>query len=1394
MPHNPHGEDQMPVTRRSEDVQARSEDLHNPQNPFSPQQVSILKKFPKLAAYFDYADRENVDGPLPEKWQKLSELSEILQRLISKFNDENGKMNQILYEDAPESEKQFIISIANDIKQIVFQDPEGFLRSKNAQMCIQLTIMRKECIKKALEKIALESPEKAFEMYVQTIESWGPDSDPEKSSEKEMQEIKKGFITDYMYDQKEQLVNSFDESPIEKANALMALKERAQLEGIYFTMQYDVLTNMIVRAFEKIDKKNIENQIFFYRQLKDGFPGLGMLPDKIRSNFYDIYEKYPDEDKYKKFLDTFLESAPEILLLSASDYYSAENWTKENRLQFIQKILEIPNGKKSSLSNIKLYNLPEITSSEILQTILETQLEYNAIMFEFNLNALNNVHEQAKNALIIKAIQKIPSMIASDFKKWKPFFTEKQLDIFIQNTLDDPYRYTSIDVQPSHEQLQKHFAKKENQHAAEYKRVITIFHCIEFFENELQSLENDTPTNLSKEAKLKKILLLGILGVQNIKDPEKYVEIKQKLLGYALEKGSPITEKAAQALAELAKNGDVDIAAYFANILKERPKISKNKDEKQGVLGLTSVQELALRTLTHINTQTTNEQLLNLVFVEDLDPRVRTLILKKIATNNNTPFPPQTRQYILNDIQTKKSRFNSKDLLLFKSILQIPSADLRKKSIEQFDGVFMEFIENKQSPKKVQNEQYPAVPENIFLTLWKFSSGKPEILQKFNTLYTSNKSTAMKDRLLFSIVNALSCSKEILAAMQNKILTLDFTDEQNAKDISSILTTLTFLDSTNKPDEQIKTNVLDILLTEQISLTDINEKLKLIATNKIKEMLPDERMHIETISKLWEEWGTLEPIFVYAEKMRVAGNNKIISYLAEMVVHMDPPAYEKWKAWRYETQNNPTKNEQIGHLNSYEQTIWRENHFVEVQDTIEDAIPDDKPTKIKNFIEGSIREGHIFSGVITVDPKYAFIQQQLYLICRESDANPENRDTIIHTAIASIQTDIQNLQAIERQSILPKLENAYKLFTEKKQISINSKTKNALQFLENYISKEQFLKMKDLYAEAEKNGEKFIDAQTFIGNDFEKNIAQTIQSITAESTQALQSDICKKYDIDPQAKNPTVLRNKLNELKILKDLLLLQKLDSETIAQDRLSLTTASSDALSTTFENLKKYFKDNLTFVQDLENMQAVLPDREQIFRKRKLVMMITDSPQMLLQAGKYPTGCGSCQNYEGDSSWNCALGGYVGDAHTKVSFLIDLNKLPEDIQEEIAQKGFEAVKSKIPEQMLLEASIARSIIKMVKTSEGKPAIFIEPTYTSLNKSDKSMNSVFNSAVSRYIAKAMGIQIYRGSNDKSQIRVTVPPSNNPGGQYEDCGAGNAGNAGMGIMREAYTMPAVEII
>ena len=66
-------------------------------------------------------------------------------------------------------------------------------------------------------------------------------------------------------------------------------------------------------------------------------------------------------------------------------------------------------------------------------------------------------------------------------------------------------------------------------------------------------------------------------------------------------------------------------------------------------------------------------------------------------------------------------------------------------------------------------------------------------------------------------------------------------------------------------------------------------------------------------------------------------------------------------------------------------------------------------------------------------------------------------------------------------------------------------------------------------------------------------------------------------------------------------------------------------------------------------------------------------------------------------------------------------------------------------------------------------------------------MDKYFNIFLELSVAKPMGIQLVRGEGKET---VKVPASRNPNGQYEDCGAGNAGHAGMGIKKGGYTMSA----
>jgi hypothetical protein len=260
-------------------------------------------------------------------------------------------------------------------------------------------------------------------------------------------------------------------------------------------------------------------------------------------------------------------------------------------------------------------------------------------------------------------------------------------------------------------------------------------------------------------------------------------------------------------------------------------------------------------------------------------------------------------------------------------------------------------------------------------------------------------------------------------------------------------------------------------------------------------------------------------------------------------------------------------------------------------------------------------------------------------------------------------------------------------------------------------------------------------------------------------------------------------------MRALLDILSLSVLTPKLIATNQIEDKNdkKTGGQLTTVLARLHEYFRDTPAFVQDLENIEATLTQKENLGSQRRLAMLITDDPQILLQIGKYPIGCGSCQNYEGDPGHNIALTGYLADAHSKAMLMIDLKKLPKAVLERIEVEGFDAVKKSITSQEILEAAVGRSIAKLVRVPEGEPVLFLEPTYSVMNKGDHSMDRLFDIFAKLAVCEPMGIRLVRGEGRES---VHVPSSRSPGGQYEDCAAGNAGHAGMGIKVGDYYMPA----
>jgi hypothetical protein len=454
------------------------------------------------------------------------------------------------------------------------------------------------------------------------------------------------------------------------------------------------------------------------------------------------------------------------------------------------------------------------------------------------------------------------------------------------------------------------------------------------------------------------------------------------------------------------------------------------------------------------------------------------------------------------------------------------------------------------------------------------------------------------------------------------------------------------------------------------------------------------------------------------------------------------------------------------------------------------ATPSDKPKQVFRFLEGALREGHIYNEYIVGSDRHKFIQEKLQQAYGLISEHPTQKDTILNSAVEAISGDIEKIDSIIRFSTLPKLEQALLHFAEGKTVPINAKSKNLVGFLSQFLSKEKIKEVEKNYREAEANNVSGVGSGRIIDASAREMLKNKVDEIQKKYQETVDTEIISQYGLKKdELKNIGQFYQKRQELKALVDLYRVSAVDIKKIATNRISdRFEEKNETLTKVLLGLKNYFKDNPAFVQDIENINAVISQREDVGAKRRLAMIVTDSPQMLFQVGKYPLGCGSCQNYEGSPDWNKSLAGYVTDAHIKVSYLIDLNKLPDPIKQEIESKGFGEVKESIPHQDLLEASVARSVIKMTKIGAvGEPALFIEPTYSSINKGDLSMDKYFNIFLELMISEPMKIRLVRGGGSD---RVLVPKSRNPSGQYEDGKDGDAGNAGMGIQTGSYTMPA----
>ena len=312
-----------------------------------------------------------------------------------------------------------------------------------------------------------------------------------------------------------------------------------------------------------------------------------------------------------------------------------------------------------------------------------------------------------------------------------------------------------------------------------------------------------------------------------------------------------------------------------------------------------------------------------------------------------------------------------------------------------------------------------------------------------------------------------------------------------------------------------------------------------------------------------------------------------------------------------------------------------------------------------------------------------------------------------------------------------------------------------------------------------------------------EQIAVVQQAILRELAEIQQSDLLKDikdfFGMVPSAANEA--REAAQNINIARNILRLAALTPHLIVFDRISSDLPKKSlSLSKVVEDLQKKFSAYPKLSQDFSNIREKLQEISAPWKEEKMAMVVTDHPLVALTIGKYPYGAESCQGYYSGSP---ELLSYMVDASTKFNLLIDIGKLPDNLQEALAGTSPDDEDAKIEifnghVDKFLPAIVARRVLKIVKNGKtGDPYCFLEPVYTPLNR--QIITNHMDYFAKTELGPSLGFAIVNGAkiNDSEGFDVKVAESRNVV-QYEDGASGGPGGngIGLGVFRGSYTMPA----
>ena len=830
--------------------------------------------------------------------------------------------------------------------------------------------------------------------------------------------------------------------------------------------------------------------------------------------------------------------------------------------------------------------------------------------------------------------------------------------------------------------------------------------------------------------------------------------------------------KATQLLANAIKY-DKDLENYYKDILK-------TSVGKEAGVALTQEQKAAIFIFQRFDNVVSNESLFKLLTNPNISPAAKNMIGKTLFEKNRNFLNPDIRSALeaWRKLPRKKSEIPWQDLSFLDAIKEsIPSAETQYKSSRAFGDVFREVSlkgfsseeKGKANLYELWEKSYKFIPQKAFVQSYDWANGNLESLGKINEMYKLiRKEGTMQDNLLDSLVNTSKIEMPLAFEMKSKVISFEHKNKADVEKFSGLLKKIIFLNTvqsiypegaTYSSEEAQKDAYLknrdSINNTENFEELEeqINQRLK----NKIEEFFSG-NVKWETVEKVQEQWGSFEPILRYLGRYP-----ELRQYSGEMVNAFTSES--KWKKWRYDQEDSIVK-DQLQGLTEKQVSTWKKDTVADLGDVEFASFSiNEKPKQAILTMRDAVMTHHHIAGNEGEGQTHPFIQNTLgALYVNSSEEIPSAEE--VNLALQKLEgQEIAVNSFIQFGQIGRIQETLTNIFPENGVATPSAKVKNAITFLSQFLP-DRVSEIKKKYSEFEKDSKIPFKIEELITSEIRQEINSRILDIQkireeAKGDKNLLYEIgINEKDID-DIKKLQMLRK---EMRVARDLLRLNKVTAADLSQNRfIEAVGKEGETISGIVEGMQKFFADN-PFLQDVRNIDFILKGQETEASKKHFGAFFTDDPRILWQVGVYPKGCGSCQNYI-DGSHAANLMGYVGDANAKALYLFDINALTEEKRKLVLREGLQKSFESLSTEDILNASVARSMIKIIRTDAG-PAVLIEPTYTSHNKGDNSLDNLINSFIKKKVADPAKLKVARSGTDVRYF--TKGQSRSPKGQYED--------------------------